>query len=226
MARYLETISLLAGLCLASPLLAGEGPAIPPDTAAASALMQRVNELETRLEDIRAELVGARQHLDECSIRATRVDVSHKAKELEQRVRIIGAALDSVKEEIRSAAAVRDASPESLPQVRIVQSQHRKNLDIDLTSDRGPFALGPNSFCLDFRSTRDGSTIDPGDVRVDFTDTIGKVKAARALARFAQSAAGHYCGQVTLTVPGTWLVTANFDGPFGSGKAVFSQTVK
>jgi hypothetical protein len=108
----------------------------------------------------------------------------------------------------------------------MVQSQHRKNFDIDLTSDRGPFALGPNSFCLDFRSNRDGTAIDPGEVRVDFTDTIGKVKAARALARFAQSASGHYCGQVTFTVPGTWLVTANFNGPFGSGKAVFTQTVK
>jgi BMFP domain-containing protein YqiC len=226
MRRYFKTISLLAGLCLASPLLAGQGQAIPPNTDVAADLRERVSQLERRLEDIRAELARARQQLHECSAPATRVKVSHKTNELEQRVQTLSAALDSVKEEMRSAPPAHDVTPESLPQVRIVQSQHRKNLDIDLTSDRGPFALGPNSFCLDFRSTRDGKAIDPGEVRVDFTGAIGKVKAVRALARVAQSGSGHYCGQVTLTTPGEWLVTANFDGPFGSGKAVFTQTVK
>jgi hypothetical protein len=225
MERYFKTIPLLAGLCLASPLLAGQGPAIPPNTEAASELQERVNGLERRLEDIRAELAGARQQLHECSA-ATKAEVSHKTKELEQRVEILGAALDSVKEEMRSAPAGHDVSPESPPQVRMVQSQRRKNLDIDLTSDRGPFARGPNSFCLDFRSTRDGRAIDPGEVRVDFTGAIGRVKAVRALAHLAPSGSGHYCGQVTLTTPGEWLVTANFNGPFGNGKAVFSQTVK
>jgi hypothetical protein len=230
MKRYSKTISLLAGLCLASPILAGQGPAIPPDTAAAPDLQERVSELERRLEDIRAELVQARQKLHECSCPATMVDASKnaskKAKELEQRVQIVAAALDSVKEEMRSAPAVHDVSPESLPQVRIIQSQRSRKLDIDLTSEGGPFALGPNSFCLDFRSTRDGRAIDPGEVRVDFTGTVGKVDALRALARLDQSGSGHYCGQVTLTTPGAWRVTANFDGPFGSGKAVFAETVK
>ncbi len=226
MARYFKTISLLAGLCLASPLLGGQGPATPPDTGAAFDLQERVSQLERKLEDIRAELVQARQQLNECSARTTRVDVSHKAKELERRVQIVGAALDSINEEMRSAPAVHEVSPESEPQVRIVQSHRLKKLDVDLTRDQGPFARGPNSFCLDFRSTRDGKAIDPGEVRVDFTGSIGKVKTARALARLAQTGSGHYCGQVTLTTPGEWLVTANFNGPFGSGKAVFAQTVR
>jgi hypothetical protein len=230
MRRYLKMTTLLAGLCLASPLLAGQGPAISPNTEGAPDLQERVSELEHRLEDIRAELVQARQQLHECSCPATTVNVSKnvskKAKELEQRCQIVAAALDSVKEEMRSAPAAHDVNPESPPQVRVVQSQRRKKLDIDLTSEGGPFALGPNSFCLDFRSTRDGKAIDPSEVRVAFTDTVGKVQAVRALARLDQSGSGHYCGQVTLTTPGAWLVTANFDGPFGSGKAEFAETVK
>jgi hypothetical protein len=226
MKRYFKTIVLLAGLGLASPLLAGQGQAIPANAEAVSDLQERVNELERRLEDIRAELDRVRQQLHECSTPTPRVNVSKKTKELKQRIEIAGAALDSVKEEMRSATAALEDSPQSLPQVRMVQSQRRRNLDIDLTSARGPFALGPNSFCLDFRSTRDGKAIDAGEVRVDFTGAIGKVQAVRALARLAQSGSGHYCGQVTLTTPGEWLVTANFYGPSGSGKAVFTQTVK
>jgi hypothetical protein len=230
MKRYFKTILLLAGLCLASPLLAGQGPAMLPNTEAVSDLRERVSELERRMEDIRAELVQARQQLHECSAPTITLNVSKnvskKTKELEQRVQIVAAALDSVKEEMRGAPAVHDVNPESPPQVRIVQSQRRKNLDIDLTSEGGPFALGPNSFCLDFRSTRDGKAIDPSEVRVEFTGTVGKVQAVRALARLAQSGSGHYCGQVTLTAPGAWLVTANFNGPFGTGKAVFAETVK
>ena len=223
--------SFAAGGALSGFASAGRtGARGPPNTEAAPDLQERVSQLERRLEDIQAELVQARKQLQGCSAPASGVNVSKngskKAKELEQRVQIVSAALDSVKEEMRSAPAVHDGSLESLPQMRIVQSQRRKKLDIDLTSDGGPFALGPNSFCVDFRSTRDGSAIDPGEVRVDFFGAVGRVKALRALPHLAQSGSGHYCGQVTLTTPGAWLVTANFDGPFGSGKAVFAETVK
>ena len=220
--RLFRTIALVAGLCLASARLARQGLASPQSEAPPD-LRERVDEIQTKLDEIRAELTRAVQDLHDPSAAST---ASQKMDDLEKRVQILAAALDAIKHEMRGATGVGDSAIGAPCQALMVQSQHPKSLNVALTSKRGPLALGWNSFCLDFRSTRDGSAIDLADLRVDFTRAIGRVKGMRAVAHLNRSGSGHYCGQVTLTAPGAWLVTAKYHGRFGSGKAIFLQTVE
>ena len=112
--------------------------------------------------------------------------------------------------------------------IRLVQYQESKGLMISLTHDYGPFAIGQNNFCVEFRNDRTGDRVDAGDVQVDFTLTIGRlrIKAIRAVTHLAQAGTGRYCGRVGLVAPGDWSVRVRYEGPSGEGKMVFRAIVR
>jgi len=224
MEHYFKTACLIVGLSLAAPSLTAQDQAIKSEGQSADKRLQTANELQKQLEHIKAELVSVKQELRDSSTPSA--VISAQVEELQKRAELMGTVLDSIRTGTPSLAAGKPLSTDSPAGARFVQVQPRKGWSVELTNDRGEFATGQNSFCLDFRNIRDHSMADAGAVHTDFTQAIGQVKAVRAVARLTQTEKGRYCGNVTLPTPGMWLVTANYAGPSGKGKALFAPTVK
>jgi len=227
MKHPLRTAWLMVGLCLAAPWLTAQSEAIKPEGQGAEKNLETANELQKQLDRVKADLASVKKELRESSTPEINAVVSVKVEELQKRAELMGTDLDSIRmEKMPTLALSEPPSPDSPTAARFVQLQPRKGISVELTNGHGQFTTGQNSFCVDFRSIRDGSMVDAGDVHTDFTQTIGQVKAVRAIARLSQTETGRYCGRVTLPTPGTWLVTANYAGPSGRGKALFAPTVK
>jgi aryl carrier-like protein len=214
------------GLCLAAPLLMAQNQPIESERQNAEKRLETANELQKQLERVKAELASVKQKLRDSSAPEANAVISVKVEELQKRAELMGTDLDSIRMEMRAQAPSKPLSPDSLAGARFVQIQPRKGLSVELIKGNGEFTTGENSFCVDFRSIRDGRMADAGDVHTDFTQAIRRVRAVRAVPRLTQTDMGRYCGKVTLPTPGTWVVTANYAGPFGKGKALFAPTVK
>jgi hypothetical protein len=216
---------LFTELCLAASLLAGQTPPGKSEASSAEKRLEAANELQKQLERIKAELTSVRQQLGDSSDPANAV-LNARLGELEKRAELMSTDLSSIRMEMPAPAAGKPLDADSFTRARFVQVQARKGLSVELRSGLGEFTTGPNSFCIDFRNIRDGGMADAGEVQTDFTQTIGHVKAIRAVARLDQTEMGRYCGNVSLPVSGTWLVTAKYAGPAGKGKALFAPMVK
>ena len=215
-----------------------DAPAAVPEKRQAN-LVDRVNQLQHRLEQIKAELAAAKLRLADASgTPPTLTGASQQVADLEKGVErakfelysieadLVQAQLDSTKLMMQTTADEETLLPQSFTATRVAGPRPRPGLSVVLTNDHGPFIRGRNNFCLEFKNARDGSAADAGDVRVDFTDSIGRIKAVRAVVRLAHSEVGRYCGQVTLPAAGEWLVTTAYDGPSGKGRAIFAPAVK
>jgi hypothetical protein len=221
-----RAVLLAVGICLAAPWLIAQSEAVKTEGQAATKNLETANELQRQLDHIKAELASVRQELHGSLNPGANAALSAKVEDLQKRTALLGNDLDSIRMAMATPAARQPLSPDSLSGAKFVQLQPRKGLSVELTRGHGEFTIGQNSFCVDFRRIRDGRMVDAGNVHADFTQAIGQVKAVRAVARLSQTQMGRYCGQVTLPTPGTWLVTANYAGPSGKGKALFAPTVK
>lgn len=226
MKHTLRTASLMVGLSLAAPWLTAQSEPIKPEEQGAGKDLETADELQKQLDRIKGELASVKLELRGSSNPETNAALSGKVEDLQKRAELIGTDLDTIKMVVRAPGAGQPLTPDSPTGAKFVQLQPRKGISVELTNGHGQFTTGQNSFCIDFRNIRDGSMVDAGDVRTDFTQAIGQVKALRAVARLSQTEMGRYCGKVTLPTSGTWLVTANYAGPFGKGKALFAPTVK
>ena len=222
MKHALRTASLVVGVCLAAPWLTAQNEVVKPEGQGGAKNLETANELQRQLDRIKAELASVKQELRGSSNPEANAGLSGKVEDLQKKAELLGTDLESIRMAMPTAG-----QPLTLDSsTRFVQLQPRKGISVELTNGHGQFTTGQNSFCIDFRSIRDGSMVDAGDVHTDFTQAIGHLKAVRAVARLSQTGMGCYCGKVTLPTPGTWLVTANYAGPSGKGKALFAPTVK
>jgi hypothetical protein len=220
------TALLTVGICLAAPWLTAQSEAVKPEGQAATKNLETANELQRQLDCIKAELASVKQQLHGSLNPEANAALSAKVEDLQKRTALLRTDLDSIRITMAAPAAGQPLTPDSPTGAKFVQLQPRQGLSVELTRGQGQFTIGQNSFCIDFRRVRDGRMVDAGDVHTDFTQAIGQVKAVRAIARLSQTEMGRYCGQVTLPTPGTWLVTTNYAGPSGKGKALFAPTVK
>ena len=108
----------------------------------------------------------------------------------------------------------------------IIQLEWSKRFDINLTSGGSELIKGKNHFCVEFRDVHNHNLADPGGVQAEATMTIGRVKAMRAVVRLVHAGAGLYCADVSFPLPGSWFITVQHRGPFGSGKAVFATNIR
>ena len=108
---------------------------------------------------------------------------------------------------------------------RVIQSQRLKHLTVDLANDRGQLTRGKNEFCIEFRGALDNRPADPGKVQAEATMEVRGVKAIRAVVRLSQADVGRYCAHVDFPLPGSWAIEVEHKGPSGKGKAVFPATV-
>jgi len=226
MKHTLRTAWFVAGLCLATPSLTGQSEPAKPEGQGVEKNLEAANELQTQLDRIRAELASVKLELRSSSNRESYGALSGKVEDLQKKAELLGTDLDAIRMAMPVPAAGQPLNPGSSTRAKFVQLRPRKGISVELTSSRGEFTTGQNAFCIDFRNIRDGSTVEAGDVHTDFTQAIGQVKAVRAVARVSQTGMGRYCGKVTLPTRGTWLVTANYAGPSGKGKALFAPMVK
>ena len=226
MKHTLRTATLVVGLCLAAPSLTAQSQATKPEGQGVEKTLETANELQKHLDRIKAELATVKLELRGSSNPEANSALSGKVEDLQKRAELMGTDLDAIKMAAPAPTAGQPLTPDSPTGAKFVQLEPRKGISVELTNGHGQFTTGQNSFCIDFRNIRDGSMVDAGDVRTDFTQAIGQVKALRAVARVSQTEMGRYCGKVTLPTPGTWLVTANYAGPSGKGKALFAPTVK
>ena len=226
MRHTLRTASLMVALSLAAPWLTAQSEPIKPEGQGAGKNLETADELQKHLDRIKAELASVKLELRGSSNPEANAALSGKVEDLQKRAELMGTDLDSIKMAGPSPGVAQPLIDDSPTGAKFVQLQPRKGISVELTSGQGQFTTGQNSFCIDFRNIRDGSRVDVGDVRTDFTQAIGQIKALRAVARLSQTEMGRYCGKVTLPTPGTWLVIANYAGPSGKGKALFAPTVK
>jgi hypothetical protein len=226
MKHSLRTASLMVGLCLAAPWLTAQNEATKPEGQSAGKNLETANDLQKQLDRIKAELASVKLELGGSSNPEGSAALSAKVENLQKKAELLGTDLDSIRLAMAVPAAGQPLTPDSPTRAKFVQLQPRKGISVELTSGQGQFTTGQNSFCIDFRSIRDGSMVDAGDVHTDFTQSIRQVKAVRAVTHLSQTGMGRYCGRVTLPTHGTWLVTANYAGPSGKGKALFAPTVK
>jgi hypothetical protein len=216
----------MIGLCQAASLLTAQNQPVKSETSSAEKRLETANELQKQLERIKAELTSVRQQLRDPSNPEANAILTARVDALEKRAERMGTDLGSIKAALPIPAVGKPLNADSFTGARFVQVQPRKGLSVELTNGLGDFTTGPNSFCIDFRNIWDGGMADVGEVQTDFTQTIRHVKAIRAVARLDQTEMGRYCGNVSLPVSGTWLVTAKYAGPAGKGKALFAPVVK
>jgi hypothetical protein len=216
----------MVALSLAAPWLTAQSEPIKPEGQGAGKNLETANELQKHLDRIKAELATVKLELSGSSNPEANAALSGKVEDLQKRAELLGTDLDAIKMAAPAPTAGQPLTPDSPTGAKFVQLQPRKGISVELTNGHGQFTTGQNSFCIDFRNIRDGSMVNAGDVHTDFTQAIGQVKALRAVAHLSQTEVGRYCGKVTLPTPGTWLVTANYAGPSGKGKALFAPTVK
>jgi hypothetical protein len=203
-----------------------QNEATKPQGQSAEKNPETANDLQKQLDRIKAELTLVKLELLGSSNPVGSAALSAKVEDLRKRAERLGTDLETIRMAMAVPAAGQPLNPASPTGAKFVELQPRKGISVELTSGQGQFTTGQNSFCIDFRSIRDGTMLDAGDVHTDFTQSIGQVKAVRAVAHLSQTGMGRYCGKVALPTPGTWLVTANYAGPSGKGKALFAPTVK
>lgn len=243
MALLLSLLFVVAGGLLAQS--SGGQPAGPAEAkpTGASQLPRRLDELQDRLDRMKRELATIREQLKKSgSLPADGTPAAQEAQTA-RRLDALQGTLDRANEELASLrqhtespvafslgspSAPRGPTPEAThPAVgAIIQTRGANVIAMELTSERRQFTQGENAFCVQFRDGRSFDAVDASDVYVDFTKSVGRVQAVRAVARLSRTEVGRFCGQVSLVLPGPWTMTTRLGGPSSTSKAVFLVPVK
>jgi hypothetical protein len=111
-------------------------------------------------------------------------------------------------------------------ELKVIQAQKTKDAVIALKSESGRWALGKNSFVVEFRSPA-GQPLDVGKVALSASMVMpGMAPMLAGATLTADKTPGQYLGTIELPDAGTRQVTVSWEGPSGKGSTHFSVPVR
>jgi hypothetical protein len=87
---------------------------------------------------------------------------------------------------------------DSCASAKPIVSKASKDAVIVLLNEHGTFTAGDNTFCLQFRKTGAGESVDIRGVNVDFSQLVGRIQERSIIAQLNQDGIGKYVGHVDL----------------------------
>jgi predicted outer membrane lipoprotein len=148
-------------------------------------------------------------------------EVPKMPKSVSRRAWIVGVTLALVGAVVTTVWVLRPEDGDAEREGDRVQTIRAGDLDVTVSAPGGALRSGSSEFGLTFRSATTGELVDVGLVRVAGVMSMpGMVMSADVAVR-PTGAAGRYRATGQFGMAGEWNMTISWDGPAGTGSAVF-----
>ncbi|MCZ2157112.1 MAG: FixH family protein [Bryobacterales bacterium] len=108
-----------------------------------------------------------------------------------------------------------------------IQSQQVQNVVVALLNEKGELAMGQNRFIIAFRSAAGKQPVDVGTVMVASSMAMpGMAPMTAPIELEPTGTKGQYAAKGEFSMSGAWKFEVRWDGPAGSGTAVFNTNVR
>ena len=81
---------------------------------------------------------------------------------------------------------------------KTIASKRARDVIVLLVNEHGKFTGGDNRYCIEFTNAKEGGPVEVRDVRMDFSQLVGRMQERPVIAQITQDSVGRYLGSVNL----------------------------